>query len=164
MNFDYTPKVQELRSQGYDGAITLLAGEAHLPYDRPPLSKEFLAGKSTGVQARLSRHMAEAAEHQDYELAAVYRDRLRALTYIQGSQTVHAEGLGDADVFALACKAGTVSIRERGEQPSFNVLRVERPRIAVERFVWDPVGGRFLEITAGTYRHTDTGWIPEPAV
>ena len=37
--------------------------------------------------------MAEAAEKQDYELAAVYRDRLRALTYIQGSQTVHAEGL-----------------------------------------------------------------------
>jgi excinuclease ABC subunit C len=55
--------------------------------------------------------MAEAAERRDYELAAVYRDRLRALTYIQGSQTVHAEGLGDADVFALACKAGTVSIQ-----------------------------------------------------
>ena len=55
--------------------------------------------------------MAEAAEKQDYELAAVYRDRLRALTYIQGSQTVHAEGLGDADVFALACKGGTVSIQ-----------------------------------------------------
>jgi excinuclease ABC subunit C len=36
---------------------------------------------------------------------------LRALTYIQGSQTVHAEGLGDADVFALACKAGTMSIQ-----------------------------------------------------
>ena len=45
------------------------------------------------------------------ELAAVYRDRLRALTYIQGSQTVHAEGLGDADVFALACKGGTMSIQ-----------------------------------------------------
>src|SRR6476619_572925 len=55
--------------------------------------------------------MAQAAEKQDYELAAVYRDRLRALTYIQGSQTVHAEGLGDADVFALACKAGTMSIQ-----------------------------------------------------
>jgi excinuclease ABC subunit C len=36
---------------------------------------------------------------------------LRALTYIQGSQTVHAEGLGDADIFALACKAGTMSIQ-----------------------------------------------------
>ena len=55
--------------------------------------------------------MADAAERQDFELAAVYRDRLRALTYIQGSQTVHAEELGDADVFALACKAGTVSIQ-----------------------------------------------------
>jgi excinuclease ABC subunit C len=74
-------------------------------------AKEFLSGRSTGVQARLSKQMAEAAEKQDYELAAVYRDRLRALTYIQGSQTVHAEGLGDADVFALACKAGTVSIQ-----------------------------------------------------
>jgi excinuclease ABC subunit C len=55
--------------------------------------------------------MAEAADKQDYELAAVYRDRLRALTYIQGSQTVHSEGLGDADVFALACKAGAVCIQ-----------------------------------------------------
>ncbi|MFL6720239.1 MAG: excinuclease ABC subunit UvrC, partial [Sphingomonas sp.] len=74
-------------------------------------AKQFLAGKSTGVQSRLSKLMAEAAERQDFELAAVYRDRLRALTYIQGSQTVHAEGLGDADVFALACKAGTMSIQ-----------------------------------------------------
>ena len=74
-------------------------------------AKEFLAGKSTGVQTRLSKLMAQAAEKQDYELAALYRDRLRALTYIQGSQTVHAEGLGDADVFALACKASTISIQ-----------------------------------------------------
>jgi excinuclease ABC subunit C len=74
-------------------------------------AKDFLAGKSTGVQARLSKLMTEAAERRDYELAAVYRDRLRALTYIQGSQTVHAEGLGDADVFALATKGGTVSIQ-----------------------------------------------------
>src|SRR3954454_8040924 len=74
-------------------------------------AKAFLAGKSTNVQGRLSKLMAEAAERKDFELAAVYRDRLRALTYIQGSQTVHAEGLGDADVFALACKGGTVSIQ-----------------------------------------------------
>src|SRR5690349_13064886 len=74
-------------------------------------AKAFLAGKSTNVQARLSKLMAQAAERQDYELAAVYRDRLRAPTYIQGSQTVHAEGLGDADVFALATKGGTVSIQ-----------------------------------------------------
>ena len=74
-------------------------------------AKAFLAGKSTGVQARLGKSMAEAAEKQDYELAAVYRDRLRALTYIQGSQTVHAEGLGDGDIFALASNAGQMCIQ-----------------------------------------------------
>jgi len=74
-------------------------------------AKLFLGGKSTGVQARLGKQMAEAAEKQDFELAAVYRDRLRALTYIQGSQTVHAEGLGDGDIFALACKAGQMCIQ-----------------------------------------------------
>jgi excinuclease ABC subunit C len=74
-------------------------------------AKAFLAGRSTGVQERLGKQMAQAADKQDYELAAVYRDRLRALTYIQGSQTVHSEGLGDADVFALACKAGSVCIQ-----------------------------------------------------
>ena len=55
--------------------------------------------------------MAEAAERKDFELAAVYRDRLRALTYVQGSQTVHAEGLGDGDIFALASKAGQMCIQ-----------------------------------------------------
>ncbi len=74
-------------------------------------AKAFLAGRSTGVQERLGRQMGEASDKQDYELAAVYRDRLRALTYVQGSQTVHSEGLGDADVFALACKAGSVCIQ-----------------------------------------------------
>ena len=74
-------------------------------------AKAFLAGRSTNVQSRLSKLMAQAADDQDYELAAVYRDRLRALTYIQGSQTVHAEGLGDADIFALACKAGAMCIQ-----------------------------------------------------
>src|SRR5512139_1027156 len=74
-------------------------------------AKLFLAGKSTGVQARLGKLMAEAAEKRDFELAAVYRDRLRALTYVQGSQTVHAEGLGDGDIFALADKAGQMCIQ-----------------------------------------------------
>src|SRR6476661_2208072 len=74
-------------------------------------AKAFLAGKSTNVQSRLSKLMAEAADRQDYELASVYRDRLRALTEIQGSQTIHAEGLGDADVFALACSSGQMCIQ-----------------------------------------------------
>jgi excinuclease ABC subunit C len=83
------------------------AGYAEL--SRTP--RTFLAGRSTRVQERLGKAMAEAAENMDFELAAVYRDRLRALTYVQGTQTVHAEGLGDADIFALACKAGRCASR-----------------------------------------------------
>jgi 3-phenylpropionate/trans-cinnamate dioxygenase ferredoxin reductase subunit len=41
---------QELRAQGYDGTITMLAAERHLPYDRPPLSKEVLRGGNDHVQ------------------------------------------------------------------------------------------------------------------
>jgi NADPH-dependent 2,4-dienoyl-CoA reductase/sulfur reductase-like enzyme len=36
--------VEELRHQGYDGSITVIGAEAHLPYDRPPLSKQILSG------------------------------------------------------------------------------------------------------------------------
>jgi excinuclease ABC subunit C len=74
-------------------------------------AKNFLAGKSTQVQQKLAGLMQVAAEAMDFELAAVYRDRLRALTFIQGTQTIAAEGLGDADIFALACKQGTMCVQ-----------------------------------------------------
>ncbi|HYJ29942.1 MAG TPA: excinuclease ABC subunit UvrC [Allosphingosinicella sp.] len=74
-------------------------------------AKDFLAGKSTKVQQKLAGQMQLAAEAMDFELAAVLRDRLRALTFIQGTQTIAAEGLGDADIFALACKGGTMCVQ-----------------------------------------------------
>jgi excinuclease ABC subunit C len=74
-------------------------------------SKDFLAGKSSQVQQKLAAAMNAAAEAMDYELAAVFRDRLRSLTFIQGSQAIAAEGLGDADIFALACKSGTMCVQ-----------------------------------------------------
>ena len=83
------------------------AGYAELVRD----AKDFLGGKSTKIQQKLQVLMAEASEAMNFELAAVYRDRLRALTYVQGSQAIHAERLGDADIFALACKGGTMCIQ-----------------------------------------------------
>ena len=74
-------------------------------------AKAFLAGKSTQVQRRLSGQMQAAAEAMDFELAAILRDRLKALTFIQGTQAINAEGVDDADVFALACKSGQIGIQ-----------------------------------------------------
>ena len=74
-------------------------------------AKDFLSGRSTKIQQKLGKLMSEAAEKQVYELAAVYRDRLRALTFIQGAQAIHAEKLGDADLFALAAKGGQMCIQ-----------------------------------------------------
>jgi excinuclease ABC subunit C len=83
------------------------AGYAELVRD----AKDFLGGRSTKIQQKLQGLMGEASEAMNFELAAVYRDRLRALTYVQGSQAIHAEKLGDADLFALACKGGTMCIQ-----------------------------------------------------
>jgi excinuclease ABC subunit C len=74
-------------------------------------SKKFLAGKTTDVQAKLGAQMEAAAAAMDFELAAVLRDRLRALTFIQGSQFINAEGVGDADIFALASHEGVIGIQ-----------------------------------------------------
>nr|WP_209308373.1 excinuclease ABC subunit UvrC [Sphingomonas corticis] len=82
------------------------AGYAELVAD----AKKFLAGKTTDVQAKLGAEMTAAAEGMDFERAAVLRDRLKALTFIQGTQFINAEGVGDADIFAMACHEGLIGI------------------------------------------------------
>lgn len=74
-------------------------------------AKDFLAGKSQAVQTDLEAQMAKAAADLDFETAAILRDRLRAATFIQGSQAINASGVGDADVFALASKGGQVGVQ-----------------------------------------------------
>ena len=74
-------------------------------------AKDFLAGKSSAVQQEIEVQMAEAAEKLDFETAAMLRDRLRAATFIQGSQAINAQGVGDADVFAMAEKGGQIGVQ-----------------------------------------------------
>ena len=74
-------------------------------------AKAFLDGKSSGVQAKLAAEMEAAAEGLDFERAAMLRDRLKALTFIQGSQAINAQGIGDADIFALAHRNGVMGIQ-----------------------------------------------------
>jgi 3',5'-cyclic AMP phosphodiesterase CpdA len=60
---------------------------------------------------------------------------------------------------ALVVQAGTAaSSRGRGEENSFNVVRVDRPHIAIERFEWQPESGEFALIATERFRHTSDGW------
>ena len=52
-----------LRTLGYDGTVTLICDEAHAPYQRPPLSKDYLSGK-IGLDLLLMRHAAFFDEHR----------------------------------------------------------------------------------------------------
>ncbi len=74
-------------------------------------AKDFLTGKSDAVQRKIEQQMQAAAENLDFETAAFLRDRLRAATFIQGTQAINAEGVGDADVFALAAKGGQIAVQ-----------------------------------------------------
>jgi excinuclease ABC subunit C len=74
-------------------------------------AKDFLGGKSTSVQTKLGAQMEASAEALDFESAAIIRDRLKALTFIQGSQAISAQGVSDADIFAMANKNGVVGIQ-----------------------------------------------------
>jgi len=91
------PCVGRIDDQSYDGLVAD--------------AKSFLDGKSSAVQAKLAKEMEGAAEGLDFERAAMLRDRLKALTFIQGSQAINAQGVGDADIFALAHRNGVMGIQ-----------------------------------------------------
>ncbi|WP_199781418.1 NAD(P)/FAD-dependent oxidoreductase [Streptomyces sp. SPB074] len=59
---------ETLRAQGYDGALTLIGEEPRLPYDRPPLSKQVLAGEWTAERTRLRPPEAVTALALDLRL------------------------------------------------------------------------------------------------
>ncbi|HEY8553138.1 MAG TPA: excinuclease ABC subunit UvrC [Burkholderiales bacterium] len=61
----------------------------------------FLEGKSRVVIDETMKRMEEAAARQDYETAALYRDRIAALKRVQERQYITRDA-GDADVFAVA--------------------------------------------------------------
>lgn len=62
----------------------------------------FLSGRETELVADLERAMQEAAKRQDFETAAVLRDRSDALRHVLARQQVESSSLGSADITGLA--------------------------------------------------------------
>ncbi len=117
----------------------------HHPFDLPEgVREERLLGRAAMAMEKLSTAGA------DLFLAG----------HLHVSHIGHtAERYQIAGHSALVVQAGTVSTRSRGEHPSFNVLRIQRPHISVARLVWAQTARAFTETAETRYRHTEDGWV-----
>ncbi len=91
------PCVGRVDKEGYDKLVNEARG--------------FLAGRSKEVQQRLALRMQDLSDALQFESAAFIRDRIRALTQVQGHQDINIQGLGDADVIAAHQTAGQTCIQ-----------------------------------------------------
>ncbi len=90
------PCTQEIDFAGY----TELVREANA----------FLDGRSRAVQKELSTEMEQASSALDFERAAIYRDRLVALSAITSHQGINPRSVEEADVFAVHQDGGYTCI------------------------------------------------------
>jgi len=74
-------------------------------------ARAFLSGRSKQVQERLGERMQQLSAELAFESAAAVRDRIRALTQVQGRQDINVDNLGDADVIAAHQAGGQTSIQ-----------------------------------------------------
>ena len=74
-------------------------------------ARNFLSGKSSNIQKSLSKQMEEASQQLDFERAAIYRDRLSALSHVQSHQGINPRSVEEADVFAVRQQSGMTCIQ-----------------------------------------------------
>ena len=145
--------VEALRDSDFDGQIILLAEEEHLPYERPPLSKEYLAGKKT-----LSEFTVQNSDwYRDHDVDLRLTTRVSAL-----DPAAHTVGLPDGatvhyDKLLLATgsaskrppipgsdAAGVHYLRTYDDAEALNSILAEGSSLAVVGAGW--IG---LEVAAG---------------
>lgn len=116
----------------------------HHPFDLPKShGDEHLIGRSDMAMRKL------AAAGADLFLAG----------HLHVSHVGHtADRYQIAGHSALVVQAGTLSTRGRGEVNNFNVLRLARPLITIERHSWNEEARAFQASWTGTFKHTADGW------
>lgn len=131
--------VEGLRSAGYEGRISLVGGEEHLPYDRPPLSKQFLAGTWDRERIDLT------AEEKLSDLGVRTHLGLRAVALRPGEVELADGSTLHADAIVLA--PGVTSRTLAGQPDSAHMLRDVGESLAL-RATLDK-GGSLLVVGAG---------------
>ena len=91
------PCVGKISNSDYD----FMVDEAH----------DFLSGKSDSIKGRFTKKMEIASNDKQYELAAVYRDRLKALAAVQSRQDATNGKLDEADVIAAYKDGGQTCVQ-----------------------------------------------------
>ncbi|MEP6065400.1 MAG: excinuclease ABC subunit UvrC [Paracoccaceae bacterium] len=74
-------------------------------------AENFLAGRSTDIQARLAADMQRASEEMEFERAAALRDRIRAMTAVQSAQGINPRTITEADIVALHLDQGQACVQ-----------------------------------------------------
>ncbi|MEF2547402.1 excinuclease ABC subunit UvrC [Aurantimonas sp. E1-2-R+4] len=74
-------------------------------------AKAFLSGRSNQIKNGMAAAMQDASDDLDFERAAIYRDRLAALSHVQSHQGINPAGIEEADVFAIHQEGGLTSIQ-----------------------------------------------------
>jgi excinuclease ABC subunit C len=74
-------------------------------------ARDFLSGRSQSVKTQIAAAMQDASAGLDFERAAIYRDRLAALSHVQSHQGINPQSVEEADVFALHQEGGQVCIQ-----------------------------------------------------
>ncbi|WP_020112650.1 NAD(P)/FAD-dependent oxidoreductase [Rhodococcus sp. 114MFTsu3.1] len=141
---------QELRKQGYDGGLVLVGDEPHLPYDRPPLSKEVIRGEREDTTFESEEYFAENRIELRLGVAAVRVDTENTtLELADGStlpydQLVIATGLRPRRVPSLPDLHGVHVLRSRDDAES-----LRRDASAAARAVVVGAGFVGCEVAAG---------------
>ena len=128
-----------LRHQGFDGSLTLIGAETHRPYDRPPLSKDFLTGALTEDDLAL--------EGSDENLDAEWLLGRRATALDTASRTVTLEDGTRVEGDAVVVATGSAARRLPRTPPGVLTLRTLDDAVAL-RAALQP-GARLVVIGAG---------------
>jgi hypothetical protein len=62
------------------------------------------------------------------------------------------------DYSAILVQAGTVSTRQRSELQSFNIIKVDRPVVTIETYIWNPKRNKFLLSATREFAGTHKVW------
>lgn len=142
VNVRQIKKVEEWFNEFSDDKLKIIV--SHHPFDLPPAKpKRKLARRSKVGMSSFSK------SHIDLFLSGHYH-------HSSVIETTHRYRIDDYS--AIAIQAGTMSLRQRGEVQSFNVLRVNKPEITVETYLFNLEKSIFKKASSADFTFKNKVW------